>query len=416
MVGYLQSRGRARRFDSTYIVMIPEGSSEEHMRYHELRDSEPEIKRMYQAPRDSETRTDLEEPDDPMDLAARLHYQIPSTGALLTFNSAISLLSNLCALIPRDKYTQVLQPQFSGEFQMTVVLPSALPIPRECLVHNGAVRRRKREAKAAAAFAACKALHELKVFDDYLLPVRKTSGVDIEDADGRPIPEVGKVNEMMDVFVVDPWSPWHCPSSGEVMNPHVWIYPIFFVNQDEPKLALVTTNNLGLMPHLACKTERIQFGIPTEIDRLSESELKALQEYTALGIHWYNTSKKIKNPLACMLALLTSDGGLDIDSMRTTLQNPTRSNGITRENEDHLILRCQLEFGRPLLLRRLREDLTPLSRPIMSDDLAPVGDYATYAEFYETQNKHRRYPIEIPRDGALLQVRSFRVVFLYSAS
>jgi endoribonuclease Dicer len=414
MVGYLQSRGRARRFDSTYIVMIPEGSSEEHTRYNELRQSEPEIKRMYQAPRDSEeSEMEVDEPDDPMDLAARLHYHIHSTGALLTFSSAISLLSNLCALIPRDKYTPVLQPQFYGDFQMSVVLPSALPIPRECLVHNGSIRRTKREAKAAAAFAACKALHELKVFDDYLLPARKTSGADIEDADGRPIPEVGKVSEMMDVAVCDPWSPWHCPWSGEVLNSHAWVYPLFFMDQAEAMIGLVTAINLGSMPPLTCKDNLIRFGTPTRIGYLSESQLNVLQDYTKIGINWYNTAKRVKNPLAGMLALLTSDGSLDVNSMRLAIQTPTRSNGIMREDEGHLILRCQLEFGRPLLLRRLREDLTPLSRIILSDDLAPVGEYATYADVYERQNKHRKYPLELPRDGPLLQVRTYHIVFLH---
>ena len=406
MVGYLQSRGRARRFDSTYIVMIPEGSYGDHMRYHAMRESEPEIKRLYQLPRSSETiQMDTEEPDDPMDLAARQRYLIGSTGAVLTFGSAISLLSNLCALIPRDKYTQVLQPQYTGDFQMDVTLPSALPIPRDSLVHYGAVRRTKREAKAAAAFAACKALHELKVFDDYLLPARRTSGADIEDADGRPIPEIGLVSEMMDVLVFDPWSPWQCPGSGKVIGFHAWVYPLLFMDQAEAKVGLVAANDLGRLPPLTCRNLYIQFGTPTQISFRSESELKLLQDYTTLGIQWYNTSKRVKNPLACLLALLTSEGGLDFESMQDAIECPTRPSGITHEGEGHLILRCQLEYGRPLLLRRLREDLTPLSYPISSNELAPIGEYTTYAELYERQNNHRKRPLEIPKDGALLQVR-----------
>lgn len=412
MVGYLQSRGRARRFDSTYIVMIPEGSSVEHMRYNSMRESEPEIKRLYQVPRSSEeSQMGVEEPDDAIDLAARQRYQISSTGALLTFGSAISLLSNLCALISRDKYTQVLQPQYTGDYQMTVVLPSALPIPRDRLIHYGSIRRTKREAKAAAAFVACKALHELKVFDDYLLPARKTSGANIEDADGRPIPEVGLVNEMMDVDVCDPWSPWHCPGSGEVLISHAWVYPLLFVGQADAQIGLITANYLGLFPPLTCAKECIQFGTPKQIYFRSECELQLLQEYTTLGINWYNTSKRIKSPLGCFLALINLDRNLDVESMQEAIQNPTRRNGISPEDEGHLIIRCHLEYGRPLLLRRLREDLTPLSRPIPSEELAPVGEFATYAEFYERQNKHRSRPQDIPKDGALLQVWIYHIVF-----
>lgn len=386
--------------------MIPEGSREDHIRYHAMRNSEPEIKRLYQLPRVLDTVMEPEEPDDAMDLAARQRYLIGSTGAVLTFGSAISLLSNLCAMIPRDKYTQVLQPQYFGNFQMTVVLPSALPIPRDCLEHYGGARRTKREAKAAAAFAACKALHKLKVFDDYLLPARKTSGADIEDADGRPIPEVGVVSEMMDVLVCDPWSPWQYPSSENVKSCHAWVYPLLFMDQTEAKLGLVTANDLGLLSPLTCRNIYIQFGTPVQISFRSESELQLLQEYTTLGIQWCNTSKRVKNPLACLLGPLNSDGGLDFESMQDATEHPTRSNNFMQEDEGHIILRCQLEYGRPLLLRRLREDLTPLSRPVSSNELAPIGeDNTTYAEIYERQNNHRKRPLEIPKDGMLLQVR-----------
>ncbi|KAF8590501.1 hypothetical protein K439DRAFT_1403599 [Ramaria rubella] len=404
MVGYLQSRGRARQFDSTYIIMVPEGSAEDRARYNAMRNSEPEIKQLYQRRHGAEQEEEEEEElEDATDIICRERYEIPSTGAVLTSGSAISLLNNLCAIVPRDKYTKVLQPQYSGDFQSTVALPSALPIPRDCLIYYGAFRSTKREAKAVAAYTACKALHKLGVFDDYLLPTRKTTGDFIEDADGRAIPEVGHVSEMMDVLVCDPWLPWYKPE-GEIMSTsNAWVHPMLLPGQAQVKVGLVTANPLGCLPSVPCGNGYTQFNDPQKIWP-SEEELQVFQDYTMMGIRWCNTAKLIRSPLTCLLTLLTSHGQPDFDAMREAVQKPLLEIGdnVTHGDEGHLLLNCKLEHGRALLLRRLRSDLTPLSRPSTLK-----GEFETYAAYFEHEHSRGAHPICIPRDGALLQVETF---------
>ena len=211
MVGYIQSRGRARHKTATFIVMVQEGHAAHLERYKNFSESEPQLRLVYQhrdehlEPVVEEELEEGEEREDPEDLAERERYVVPSTGAILTYNTAIGLLNHLCSLIPRDRFTPIHLPQYTGEFESTLNLPSSLPLPPERLVYVGPPRRTKKEAKRAVAFLAVKQLHQLSVFDDYLLPARASSG-DNEDADGRSIGDVSRIPDTMEVMVRDPWT------------------------------------------------------------------------------------------------------------------------------------------------------------------------------------------------------------------
>lgn len=402
MVSYLQSRGRARKFNSTFIVMVPDNDDSARLKYERLRESEAAVKNIYQGRHDIATSTVVATIPEDLDIDDVTHrYQIPSTGALLTAGSAISLLNHLCALIPRDKYTRVLQPEYTGDFISTVTLPSALPIPRDKLAYTGAVRRTKREAKAIAAFEACKALHQLEVFDDYLLPVRKTSGELIEDADAQPVPEVNLVSEMMDVLVFDPWCPWIATDSVQA-----WVYTVILQNQ--PSLVgLVLMSKVDSLPLVSLDNEQIQLGHPCAV-LLSCEEAKILHDYSILGICWCNTSKTMKTPLTCCLALLKEDGGLDFIQMKDTLERPTcpTVDSITFHDEDRILVQSKFEMGRPLIVRRLRDDLTPLSRPLLLDGAESEGVFETYLTFFEHKYSTKKYSARISETGPLLLVCS----------
>lgn len=157
MVGYLQSRGRARQQKSTYVVMIEEEDTESLERYTKMRHAEPELRTVYEKMNvgrdgrfeDEEEKMggeeDVEEMDDERDVEERESYTIPSTGASLHYSSAINILGHLCSLIPRDPYTPSLQPIYSistsdntnsssnnnnkNLYTATITLPHVLPLP-----------------------------------------------------------------------------------------------------------------------------------------------------------------------------------------------------------------------------------------------------------------------------------------------
>jgi endoribonuclease Dicer len=106
MVGYVQSRGRARRKTSTFVVMIQQNSASQLDNYRSLSENEPNIRKLYQSgtplysrPVGGETMDDEADSGDyvyPTDLAKRERFVFPSTNAILTFNKAIGHHGHLC--------------------------------------------------------------------------------------------------------------------------------------------------------------------------------------------------------------------------------------------------------------------------------------------------------------------------------
>src|ERR1700761_1776760 len=111
MVGYVQSRGRARRATSTFVVMVQRNCTSDIDNYRSFSQNEAYIKKLFRssAPQSLQEPVAGETGDEggsdyvyPTDLAKRERFVVPSTGAILTYNSAIGLLGHLCSLIPCD--------------------------------------------------------------------------------------------------------------------------------------------------------------------------------------------------------------------------------------------------------------------------------------------------------------------------
>ena len=113
-------------------------------------------------------------------------FVVDSTGAVLTFGSATSLLYTTCALLPRDG-DQSTAPAFTFSpspdgFTAQLVLPKIEQLgdaPRT--IESAASWPSQQLAKQDAAFVACRLLHSVGVLDDRLLPVRADA---LDPADG----------------------------------------------------------------------------------------------------------------------------------------------------------------------------------------------------------------------------------------
>ncbi|KDQ59634.1 hypothetical protein JAAARDRAFT_77685 [Jaapia argillacea MUCL 33604] len=403
MVGYVQSRGRARHRTSTFVIMVQQHHAAHIARYKAFSESEPELKRVYQQYDLEELKTlgegeeeEEEERDDPADLAERERYVVLNTGAILTYNTSISLLNHLCSLIPRDRFTPAHLPKYSGDFQATLELPLSLPLPPDKLVFAGPLKRSKKEAKRAVAFMGVKALHCLNVFDDYLLPAKSSSGADTEDADGRAIMDVSDVPDTMDVLVRDPF----------VIAPKMWVHPISIDGKRTvglvagtrlPQLDIVLDGSRVRL-HSA---RRVVFG-----DEKREREM--LHSFTKLGIWWCITSRPIRVPVTCFLVpLLETSLTPDFETMEMAVENPWGTydwSGISDEDCGRLMVMNNREHGRPLLLRRIRRDLTPLSKP---PEGSREGNFASYRDYYLHKYTRKGVVPEIPLEGPLIEVQPF---------
>ncbi|KAL6308704.1 hypothetical protein BKA93DRAFT_725516 [Sparassis latifolia] len=397
MVGYLQSRGRARHRTSTFVVMVQQGQVTHKARYKAFHESEPQLRLVYQS-RDSKAQITMEEGeeeerDDPDDLAERERYVVPTTGAVLTYNGAIGLLNHLCSLVPHDRFTPTFLPRYSGDFTSTLHLPSTLPLPHKHLVYTGPEKRSKKEAKRAVAFLAVKELHALNVFDDYLLPAQSVTGSDNEDPDGRPIQDVSRVPEMMEVQVRDPWT------RGAVQYLHV-------VYLDGRPTAGLITGTLLPPVELVCSGTFVSTGEGQllEFDTQDEwRQRRAMEDFMRMGLWWCVTGRGITLPMTCYLVPITHAMKPDFDAIDRAVAHPYGAydwSGITEQDYRHVLVMCTKEPGRALLLKGIRTDMSPKSTPPQGSREAA---FPTYREFWQHKYTRKEVVPDIPADGPVVE-------------
>ena len=396
MVGYVQSRGRARRQASTFVMLVEEGNAYQLARYQALKESEPELRLIYQT-RDTETASDSFEDDDASDGSLGERYVVPTTGAVLSYATAANLLNRLCALIPRDTFTPPQLPRYAGDFISTLTLPASLPLPQELLTFTGPEKSTKREAKRAVAFMAVKRLHELNVFDDYMLPSKGSKARVYEDADGRAVPSTGDLPDMLNVLVRDPW----------VLSDKLFLHVIYV--DGVPTAGLLTGSSLPQVEMIIHdEFFTVEAGIPFEIQR-SEGwdQLRMLQDYTRTGLWWCVTHRNISAPIAACILPLTEGLLPDFSAVQETVDAPFGSHDWSTINERHhdsLLVMNGKVHGRPLLLRSIRRDLTPMSPPAPSSREASFPTYRGY-----WIQKYTRKGVEpiIPTDCPLVEIQHF---------
>jgi endoribonuclease Dicer len=401
MVGYLQSRGRARKQASTFIVMIPKGDAMQLERYQALQQKEPEVARVYQT-RHADTQEEDADDDmdetDPVDFAARERYVVPSTGAVLSYDNSLSLLNHLCSLIPRDAFTLVHKPKYTGEFEQTIHLPRALPLSPQDLTFTGPLRRSKQEAKRAAAFMAVKRLREMDVFDEYLLPLAKYSGGEEEEVrsiTGKPKREIPP--NVMSVRVRDPW----------YIGQTLWSHAILVENTAVASLITGTVLPPQDLIIGGSKVKTLPAAL-LEFDEDHEHEQRlAMHQFTRCGVWYNNTSRPFSSPFSFYLVPITPDRLPDFEAIQRLLVYPKGNSDwseISEEDYDKLMVICRAQFGSIHILRRIREDLTPLSTPLPGSREAISS---TYHEYW-TKKWSKKNRVVLPTNGPILETFRFQ--------
>jgi len=382
--------------------MVQEGHTAHLNRYKVFVDSEPELKRAYQSrenptrpasPTSSDSEEGEVEEEDPVDLAARERYIVSSTGAVLTYGSAISLLNYLCSLIPNDSFMPTPAPKYTGEYAIVLELPSSLPLPIDKLIFRGPLRCSKREARRAVAFLAVKELHKLGVFDDYLLPSAGSRGRGLEDADGKKIKDVSDVPHIIDVLVRDPWA------LGPRLRMHV-------ISMDGVDVAgLITGTELpaleimseGCLVKLRC-TDELVFDEEEEWEKL-----QMLTQYTKTGVWLCITGRPVTLPVTCFVVPLTPHNCIDFEEVERVVKEPQGTydwSSVTEDDYDRILIMNCNQFGRTMVLHNIRHDLTALSVP-------PPGSResscSTYEEFFVQRWTRKTREAVVPTDCPLVE-------------
>ncbi|GAU13720.1 hypothetical protein TSUD_348240 [Trifolium subterraneum] len=209
VLAYIQSRGRARKPGSDYILMVERGNLSHEAFLRNARNSEETLRR------EAIERTDLSHLKDTsrlisVDTHPETIYQVKSTGAVVSLNSAVGLVHFYCSQLPniqffalsslwRSMKTLEVPPNILAGFNCRAM--HHLKIWRalsavQCAWHN----------RHAVCLAACKKLHEMGAFTDMLLP-DKGSGGEKEKAEqndeGDALPGTARHREFYPEGVAD---------------------------------------------------------------------------------------------------------------------------------------------------------------------------------------------------------------------
>ncbi|THH28228.1 hypothetical protein EUX98_g5976 [Antrodiella citrinella] len=232
MVAWAQSRGRARRKSSRFVIMFDSLSG--HSRIEEWENMEKEMMALYNSTKPSVARDEEDEKD-----FGSLSFTVESTGALLTLDSVMGHLNHFCSTLSSRGHARhdayfVLDPpeypddwhqnrdpvdQYSGPWRATVMLPRILPSHLRVFTTDFTYSS-KLSAKKHAAFEAYVSLYEAQLLTDSLLPFTSNIEGDVhgevklllEEVEQRA--GVEKVPVQMDPWLLPGQMGWICYELG----------------------------------------------------------------------------------------------------------------------------------------------------------------------------------------------------------
>lgn len=185
VIQYIQSRGRARQTNSSYIHFIEHGNKEQEALVREVRRNENILKEFCQAlPEDRLLSGNNYNMDYFLAKERNIMrtYTEPSTGAKLTYRMSLSVLANFVASLPHSSestpHPEYMMTAMGAKYVCEVILPENSPV-------HGAIGRpanTKQVAKCSAAFEACLKLRKGKHLDEYLLSTFKDRGPTMRNA------------------------------------------------------------------------------------------------------------------------------------------------------------------------------------------------------------------------------------------
>lgn len=171
MIQYVQSRGRARSKNSTMIHMLEAFNVGHIMTLAAHRRDEQKMREYCDNLPADRYLFDAESEGDQITAIDGEIFVEPKTGAKMTYTNSMMYLGHFVATLPNHENGQ-LNPIFAvrsveGEFICEVILPTCSPLTRA----TGRVCKRKKLARASAAFRAVTLLYEKQQLDGHLLPI-----------------------------------------------------------------------------------------------------------------------------------------------------------------------------------------------------------------------------------------------------
>ncbi|KAF2754590.1 dicer-like protein 1 [Pseudovirgaria hyperparasitica] len=175
MIGYVQSRGRARRNNSVFLHMVEHGNYTQVETVLQSRQYEEIMRRFCESlPEDRLLDRKSENLEAALSEERGLRsYTDAKSGARLTYRLSLAVLAHFVDCLPKqgemDVEAQPIYTTFStgGKYRCEVVLPAHSPVSSA----TGRLYSRKITARCSAAFEACIMLRQKMFLDECLLPI-----------------------------------------------------------------------------------------------------------------------------------------------------------------------------------------------------------------------------------------------------
>ncbi|OBT77825.1 hypothetical protein VF21_03238 [Pseudogymnoascus sp. 05NY08] len=200
---FIQRRGRARKSRSIFVLLVP--SEDRSLGPQEWGDMENQMREEYQ--KDASKRhklQQLEDAEEHVEGRSNARFEIKSTGALLTLETAVAHIHHFCATLPPQPYVDLqpkfyFQESFYGMVTGNVTLPNCVDSSVRTAA-SGWEWKSERMAKKDAAFRAYVALYKKGLINDNLLPLLLGKEEDVmADIETR-----ASVEEVSEIF--NPWT------------------------------------------------------------------------------------------------------------------------------------------------------------------------------------------------------------------
>uniref|UniRef100_K4AJR2 Uncharacterized protein n=1 Tax=Setaria italica TaxID=4555 RepID=K4AJR2_SETIT len=176
---YVQSRGRARRSSSSYVLMIERGNLVQQEHIFRIIRTEYYVKNfaLHKSPNT---------PSHDLPLEEKYIYHVDSTGATITADCCVNLIHKYCEKLPKDRYYMP-KPSFDvglkdGSYQCTLTMPPNAAFRSIVGPQSSTCNL----AKQLVCLEACKKLHQLGELNDHLVPLtEEPNDIDTTVTDGK---------------------------------------------------------------------------------------------------------------------------------------------------------------------------------------------------------------------------------------
>ncbi|EGF98772.1 uncharacterized protein MELLADRAFT_79606 [Melampsora larici-populina 98AG31] len=330
--------------------------------------------------------------------------------AILTHNASVSLLNEVCQLLPHDEYAEILKPKFediqrSGGFVCRVTLPPMAALSPSERVFESEPFTKKNKAKQSACFIACRALRSAGVLDEHFMPLRERHTRALTDADGRALLKL-QIPDRVEVACPNPF--------GDALNSEVWLHKISFdLGESKPlSFGFLCGNQMLSHPSLVIYDHH-QDGkaLPIVIEDSMKmcwsgeersSNLLKLDTFTRMGIQATLNRRAYDGQLLFFLAALEEDG-MEIDW--DLIEKPTVPIGsfedLSKYQEVVVPLRCLHEriFTSHFACTGLTVESKPAdvpSHPHLVRFIRNASKFKSLAHFFSVISSELRTELQSP--------------------